>query len=81
MRKPILSLTGYAVRGAATTVFLEHTVTRVAVARSENEPAAFNLEEGKARAYAQNRTMLLALAECRPGARVKEALNRTLKLT
>ena len=46
---------------------------QAAVTPAENEPAAFNLiKEGKAQAYAQNRYMLLGLAENLPGARVLE---------
>ena len=41
--------------------------------QAENEPAAFNLiKEGKAQLYAQNRYMLLGLADNLPGARVLE---------
>ena len=43
------------------------------VVQAENEPAAFNLvKEGKAQVYAQNRYMLLGLADNLPGARVLE---------
>jgi polar amino acid transport system substrate-binding protein len=60
-----------AARGAATTLFLERTLKNATVVAAENEPAAFALvREGKAQAYAQNRYMLLGLAEGLPGARV-----------
>jgi polar amino acid transport system substrate-binding protein len=60
-----------AARGAATTLFLERTLKQAAVMPAENEPAAFELiRQGKAQAYAQNRYMLLGLAERLPGARV-----------
>jgi polar amino acid transport system substrate-binding protein len=60
-----------AARGAATTLYLERTLKQAAVTPAENEPAAFNLiKDGKAQAYAQNRPMLLGLAESLPGARV-----------
>jgi polar amino acid transport system substrate-binding protein len=60
-----------AARGAATTLFLERTLKNATVLPAENEPAAFALiREGKAQAYAQNRYMLLGLAETLPGARV-----------
>jgi polar amino acid transport system substrate-binding protein len=62
-----------AARGAATTLYLERTLKQAAVTPAENEPAAFNLiKEGKAQAYAQNRYMLLGLAQGLPGARVLE---------
>jgi polar amino acid transport system substrate-binding protein len=62
-----------AARGAATTLFLERTLKQAAVTPAENEPAAFGLlKEGKAQAYAQNRYMLLGLADGLPGARVLE---------
>jgi len=60
-----------AARGAATTLYLERTLKLAAVIRADNEPAAFNLvKDGTAQAYAQNRYMLIALAEGLPGARV-----------
>ncbi len=60
-----------AARGAATTLFLERTLKQAKVINAENEPAAFALlKEGKAQAYAQNRYMLLGLADGLPGARV-----------
>ncbi len=60
-----------AARGAATTLFLERTLKQAKVMVAENEPAAFALlKEGKAQAYAQNRYMLLGLADGLPGARV-----------
>jgi polar amino acid transport system substrate-binding protein len=62
-----------AARGAATTLFLERTLKQAKVTPAENEPAAFALiRDGKAQAYAQNRYMLLGLAEKLPGARVLE---------
>jgi polar amino acid transport system substrate-binding protein len=60
-----------AARGAATTLFLERTLKQASVTPAENEPAAFALlKDGQAQAYAQNRYMLLGLAEKLPGARV-----------
>jgi polar amino acid transport system substrate-binding protein len=60
-----------AARGAATTLFLERTLKNATVVAAENEPAAFALvREGQAQAYAQNRYMLLGLADGLPGARV-----------
>jgi polar amino acid transport system substrate-binding protein len=60
-----------AARGAATTLFLQRTLKEAKVVQAENEPAAFNLiKEGKAQVYAQNRYMLLGLADNLPGARV-----------
>ena len=60
-----------AARGAATALYLERTLKQAAVVPAENEPAAFNLiKDGKAQAYAQNRYMLIGLAEGLPGARV-----------
>jgi polar amino acid transport system substrate-binding protein len=62
-----------AARGAATTLYLQRTLKEAQVMQAENEPAAFNLiKEGKAQAYAQNRYMLLGLADNLPGARVLE---------
>jgi polar amino acid transport system substrate-binding protein len=60
-----------AARGAATALYLERTLKQAAVVPADNEPAAFNLiKDGKAQAYAQNRYMLIGLAESLPGARV-----------
>jgi polar amino acid transport system substrate-binding protein len=60
-----------AARGAATALYLERTLKQAAVLPADNEPAAFGLiKDGKAQAYAQNRYMLLGLAEGLPGARV-----------
>jgi polar amino acid transport system substrate-binding protein len=60
-----------AAKGAATTLFLERTLKEAQVVQADNEPAAFALiKEGKAQVYAQNRYMLLGLAEGLPGARV-----------
>jgi polar amino acid transport system substrate-binding protein len=60
-----------AARGAATALYLERTLKQAAVVPADNEPAAFNLiRDGKAQAYAQNRYMLIGLAEGLPGARV-----------
>jgi len=62
-----------AARGAATTLYLQRELKQAQVVQAENEPAAFNLiKEGKAQVYAQNRYMLLGLAENLPGARVLE---------
>ncbi len=62
-----------AARGAATTLYLQRTLKHAAVMQAENEPAAFSLiKEGKAQVYAQNRYMLLGLADNLPGARVLE---------
>jgi polar amino acid transport system substrate-binding protein len=60
-----------AAKGAATTLFLQRTLKSAQVTQADNEPAAFNLiKEGKAQVYAQNRYMLLGLADGLPGARV-----------
>ena len=60
-----------AARGAATTLFLMRSLKEASVTPADNEPAAFALlREGKAQAYAQNRYLLLGLAELLPGARV-----------
>jgi polar amino acid transport system substrate-binding protein len=60
-----------AARGAATALLLERTLKQARLTPAESEPAAFELiREGKADAYAQNRFMLLGLAERLPGARV-----------
>src|SRR5256885_15045205 len=62
-----------AARGAATTLYLQREFKQAQVVQAENEPAAFNLiREGKAQVYAQNRYMLLGLADSLPGARVLE---------
>jgi polar amino acid transport system substrate-binding protein len=62
-----------AARGAATTLYLQRELKQAQVVQAENEPAAFALlKEGKAQVYAQNRTMLLGLADGLPGARVLE---------
>ncbi len=58
-------------RGAATGLVLERTLKQASLVPAANEPAAFELvREGKAQAYAQNRYMLLGLAERLPGGRV-----------
>src|SRR5262249_59329633 len=50
---------------------LERTLKNARLTLAESEPAAFELiREGQAEAYAQNRFMLLALADRLPGARV-----------
>jgi polar amino acid transport system substrate-binding protein len=60
-----------AARGAATTLILERTLKQATVVIAETEPGAFAmLRDGRAQAYAQNRYMLLALAERLPGTRV-----------
>ena len=60
-----------AAKGAATTLFLQRTLKSAQVMQADNEPAAFALiREGKAQAYAQNRYMLLGLADGLPGSRV-----------
>jgi polar amino acid transport system substrate-binding protein len=60
-----------AARGAATALFLERTLKAAKVTPAENEPAAFDLlRTGQADALAQNRFLLLGLAERLPGARV-----------
>ena len=62
-----------AAKGAATTLFLQRTLKAAEVLQADNEPAAFALlKEGKAQAYAQNRYLLLGLAEGVPGSRVLE---------
>jgi polar amino acid transport system substrate-binding protein len=62
-----------AARGAATTLFLERTLKQAKVVQADNEPAAFGLiRDGRAQVYAQNRYMLLGLADHLPGARVLE---------
>ncbi len=62
-----------AARGAATTLYLQREFKQAQVVQAENEPAAFNLiKEGKAQVYAQNRYVLLGLADDLPGARVLE---------
>lgn len=60
-----------AARGAATALYLERNLKNASVTAADNEPAAFQLiKDGQAQAYAQNRYMLLGLAENLPGARV-----------
>jgi len=62
-----------AAKGAATTLYLQRTLKSAQVLQADNEPAAFSLvKEGRAQVYAQNRTMLIGLAEGLPGARVLE---------
>jgi len=69
--KPGVSIA--AAKGAATTLFLQRTLKSAQVMQADNEPAAFGLiKDGKAQAYAQNRYMLLGLADGLPGARVLE---------
>jgi polar amino acid transport system substrate-binding protein len=60
-----------AARGAATSLFLERTLKAAKLVPAETEAASFEmLREGKADALAQNRFLLLGLAERLPGARV-----------
>ncbi len=60
-------------RGSVTTTYFERTLKNAVLAQAENEAATFNLfKQGKAQAYAQNRFMLLGLADGMPGARVLE---------
>jgi polar amino acid transport system substrate-binding protein len=62
-----------AARGAATALLLERTLKDASLVLADNEPAAFSLiAGGKVQAYAQNRTLLLGLAEKLPGSRVLE---------
>ena len=62
-----------AAKGAATTLFLQRTLKSAQVVQADNEPAAFALiREEKVQAYAQNRYLLLGLADGLPGARVLE---------
>ena len=69
--KPGVSIA--AAKGAATTLFLERTLKSAKVMQADNEPAAFGLiKDGRAQVYAQNRYMLLGLADGLPGARVLE---------
>ena len=69
--KPGVSIA--AAKGAATTLFLQRTLKAAQVVQADNEPAAFSLiKEGRAQAYAQNRYMLLGLADGLPGSRVLE---------
>jgi polar amino acid transport system substrate-binding protein len=69
--KPGVSIA--AAKGAATTLFLERTLKSAKVVQADNEPAAFALiRDGRAQVYAQNRYMLLGLADGLPGARVLE---------
>jgi polar amino acid transport system substrate-binding protein len=60
-----------AARGAATALLLERTLKAAKVTPADNEPAAFELlRTGNADALAQNRFLLLGLAERLPGSRV-----------
>jgi polar amino acid transport system substrate-binding protein len=60
-----------AARGAATALLLERTLKAAKVTPAENEPAAFELlRTGNAEALAQNRFLLLGLAERLAGSRV-----------
>ena len=60
-----------AARGAATALLLERTLKQARLAPAENEPAVFAmLKEGTVQAMAQNRYMLLGLADTLPGSRV-----------
>jgi polar amino acid transport system substrate-binding protein len=60
-----------AARGAATALLLERTLKAAKVTTAENEPAVFELlRTGHADALAQNRFLLLGLAERLPGSRV-----------
>lgn len=60
-----------AARGAATALMLERTLKNARLTLADSEPAAFELiRAGQADAYAQNRFMLLGLADRLPGARV-----------
>ena len=53
-----------AARGAATALYLERTLKQGTLVPAENEPAAFALiQDGKVQAYAQNRSMLIGLAQ------------------
>jgi polar amino acid transport system substrate-binding protein len=62
-----------AARGAATALFLQRELKAAIVVPAENEPAVFALlREGKVDAIAQNRFLLLGLAEQLPGPRVLE---------
>ena len=62
-----------AAKGAATTLFLQRTLKSAQVVQADNETAAFALiKDGKAQAYAQNRYLLLGLAQDLPGSRVLE---------
>jgi polar amino acid transport system substrate-binding protein len=60
-----------AARGAATALYLERNLKSAKVVPADNEAASFELlRTGKADALAQNRFLLLGLAERLPGARV-----------
>jgi polar amino acid transport system substrate-binding protein len=60
-----------AARGAATALLLERTLKHASLVPAENEPAVFDsLRAGKVDAIAQNRFLLLGLAERLPGSRV-----------
>ncbi len=62
-----------AARGAATALFLQRELKGATVVPAEHEPAVFALlREGKVDAIAQNRFLLLGLAEQLPGSRVLE---------
>jgi polar amino acid transport system substrate-binding protein len=62
-----------AARGAATALLLERTLKQASLVTADNEPAAFALiRDGKVQAYAQNRYLLLGLAEKLAGSRVLE---------
>jgi polar amino acid transport system substrate-binding protein len=60
-----------AARGAATALLLERTLKNATLVSAENEPAVFeSLRAGKVDAIAQNRFLLLGLADRLPGSRV-----------
>lgn len=60
-----------AARGAATSLLLQRTLQSATLVPAENEAAVFALlREGRADAIAQNRFLLLGLAEQLPGSRV-----------
>jgi len=60
-----------AARGAATALLLERTLKQATLAPAENEPAVFeSLRSGNVDAIAQNRFLLLGLADRLPGSRV-----------
>jgi polar amino acid transport system substrate-binding protein len=60
-----------AARGAATALLLERTLKNATLVPAENEPAVFeSLRAGKVDAIAQNRFLLLGLADRLPGSRV-----------
>src|SRR3989454_1070892 len=69
-----------AARGAATALMLQRTLKNAQLTPADSEPAAFELiREGKADAYAQNRFMLLGLADRLPGARVLDDFMATAR--